>query len=69
MRFRKEDDGKHLLKKVKKMREEIEDVEATLEECMEDEHDDSYRYDDDYRDDDRRMRRERVDDRRYRRMR
>ena len=50
MRFRKEEDAKHLLKKVKKMREEIEDVEDLLEECMEDE-DVNYR-DDDYDDSD-----------------
>ena len=68
MRFRKEEDAKHLLKKVRKMREEIEDVEDLLEECMEDE-DTNYR-DDDYDDiaDDRRMRRnERITERRYRR--
>lgn len=68
MRFRKEEDGKHLLKKVKKMREEIEDVEDLLEECIEDE-DVSYR-DNDYDDidDDRRMRRdERMSRTRYRR--
>jgi len=68
MRFRKEEDAKHLLKKVRKMREEIEDVEDLLEECIEDE-DTNYR-DDDYDDtiDDRRMRRnERMTERRYRR--
>lgn len=70
MRFRKEEDAKHLLKKVRKMREEIEDVEDLLEECMEDE-DTNYR-DDDYDDtaDDRRMRRsEHINERRYRRSR
>lgn len=68
MKFRKEEDGKHLLKKVKKMREEIEDVEDLLEECIEDE-DVSYS-DNDYDDidDDRRMRRdERMSRTRYRR--
>ena len=68
MKFRKEEDAKHLLKKVKKMREEIEDVEALIEDCMEDE-DVNYR-DDDYDDtyDDRRMRRdERMSRSRYRR--
>ena len=57
MKFPKEEDAKHLLKKVKRMREEIEDVEEVLEECMENE-DVEYR-DDDYDriDDDRRMRR------------
>lgn len=70
MRFRKEEDAKHLLKKVKKMKEEIEDVEDLLEECMEDE-DVNYR-DDDYddSDDDRRVRRnERMSGTRYRRSR
>lgn len=68
MKFRKEEDAKHLLKKVRKMREEVEDVEDMLEECIEDE-DTSYR-DDDYDDttDDRRMRRdERMSRSRYRR--
>ena len=67
IKFRKEEDGKHLLKKVKKMREEIEDVEDMLEECMEDE-DVDYRNDDYDFDDDRRMRRnERMNESRYRR--
>ena len=68
MKFRKEEDAKHLLKKVRKMREESEDVENLLEDCMDDE-DVSYR-DDDYDDsvDYRRMRRdERMNRGRYRR--
>lgn len=68
MKFRKEEDAKHLLKKVKKMREEIEEVEDVLEECMEYE-DADYR-DDDYDDsaDYRRMRRnERMRGSSYRR--
>lgn len=66
VRFRKEEDAKHLLKKVKKMREEIEDVEDMLKECVEDAV--NYRDDMDYDDDDRRMRRnERMSEPRYRR--
>lgn len=64
-KFRREEDAKHLLKKVKKMREEIEDVEDMLTECIEDV---NYRDDMDYDDDDRRMRRnERMSEPRYRR--
>lgn len=67
VRFRKEEDAKHLLKKVKKMREEIEDVEDMLKECVEDAV--NYRDDMDYDDDDRSMRRnERMSGARYRRM-
>ena len=68
MKFRKEEDAKHLLKKVRKMREEIEDVEDCLKECIEDE-DIEYRdYDYDDSDDDRRIRRnERMSGTRYRR--
>jgi len=66
VRFRKEEDAKHLLKKVKKMREEIEDVEDMLKECVEDAV--NYRDDMEYDDDDRRMRRnERMSEPRYRR--
>lgn len=66
VRFRREEDAKHLLKKVKKMREEIEDVEDMLKECVEDAV--NYRDDMDYDDDDRRMRRnERMSEPRYRR--
>ena len=66
VRFRKEEDAKHLRRKVKKMREEIEDVEDMLKECVEDAV--NYRDDMDYDDDDRRMRRnERMSDVRYRR--
>lgn len=57
VKFRKEEDAHKLLKRVKKMREEIEDVEYILNECIEDE-DIDYRYNDyDDIDDDRRMRR------------
>ena len=53
VKFRKEEDAHKLLKRVKKMREEIEDVEDILNECMEDE-DIDYRYNDyDDIDDDR----------------
>ena len=56
VKFRKEEDAHKLLKRVKKMREEIEDVEDILNECMEDE-DIDYRYNDyDDIDGDRRMR-------------
>ena len=37
VKFRREEDAHKLLKKVKKMREEIEDVEEILDECIEDE--------------------------------
>ena len=68
VKFRKEEDAHKLLKRVKKMREEIEDVEDILNECIEDE-DIDYRNDDyDRIDDDRRMlRNERMNERRYRR--
>lgn len=57
VKFRKEEDAHKLLKRVKKMREEIEDVEDILNECIEDE-DIDYRYNDyDDIDDDRRMHR------------
>ena len=57
VKFRKEEDAHKLLKRVKKMREEIEYVEDILNECIEDE-DIDYRYNDyDDIDDDRRMRR------------
>lgn len=47
----KRDDSHHtMLARIKKMREDIEEVEEMLEECMGDENDD-YR-DDDYDDDD-----------------
>lgn len=56
MKYRQENKG-HLVKKVTKMREELEDMEELLKQCMDDEADD-YSYDDfDYSDDDRRMRR------------
>lgn len=70
VKFRKEEDARHLIKRIKNMREEIEEVEEMLEECMEDE-DTNYRDDDYDRDyDDRRMRRnERMSGGQYRRMR
>ena len=61
LRFRKEEDGKHILKKVRKMKDEISDVEELLNDCME-EYDDYENYRDDYDDYDnyRRMRRSRM---------
>lgn len=70
VRFRREEDAHHLLKKVKKMREDIEQVEEMLNECFEDE-DVNYRYDNRYDNrDDRRMRRDhRMMEEEYRRPR
>lgn len=70
VRFRKEEDAHHLLKKIKKMREDIEHVEEMLNECIENE-DVNYRYDNHYDDrDDRRIRRNyRMMDEEYRRSR
>ena len=71
VRFRKEEDAKHLLKRVKKMREEIEEVEDCLKECIKNEDDVDFRDDYDSDDDDRnyrRARRMRSEDERYRRM-
>lgn len=61
LRFRKEEDGKHILKKVRKMKDEIGEVEELLNDCME-EYDDDENYRDDYDDYDnyRRMRRSRM---------
>ena len=36
IKFRKEEDAHKLLKRVKKMREEIEEVEDILDECIDD---------------------------------
>lgn len=47
---KKDDASRHMISRIKKMREEIEEIEEMLEECMGDENDD-YR-DDDYDDDD-----------------
>lgn len=72
-KFRHSEDKKDLTKKVKKMRRELEDMEAILEDCIEEEEYD----DEDYREDemdDRDMRREmrrtrmRSSGGRYRRM-
>lgn len=70
VRFRKEEDGHHLLNKIKRMREDIEHVEEMLNDCIEDE-DINYRHTDRYYDrDDRRMRRDhRINDEEYRRSR
>ena len=75
MKFRHSEDKKDLMKKVKKMRREIEDVEGILENCIEEEEEydeEDYREDDEM--DDRDMRREmrrtrmRSSGGRYRRM-
>lgn len=72
VKFRNIEDRKHLLKKIKKMREEIEDVEEILKDCVEDESDVDYRHDDNHDIDDRREHRSEYithNGVRYRRMR
>ena len=72
IKFRNSEDHKHLLKKIKKMREEIEDVEDIIKDCVEDESDVDYRHDDERGYDDRRDHRSEYithDGVRYRRMR
>lgn len=51
VKFRKKEDAHRLMKRIKTMREEIEEIEGMLQECMEDEHI-NYRNDNYDRDDD-----------------